>query len=694
MNVYHPENLSKLKEAIINWKEKILELLSEKQYHHNEKVYLITQEYLERYEENIINPLRADNLKKVYSISNETYNLYYQLNSNKIKDLPKIFPLTEKIYNSFKKLEMNKDNNNFKENIYFVAESEESFIKILLNGANGNNNGLLYLFYFEYCGNLRQGFLEIKNMNSDILAEFIKNGPIFFLKDKTGKHLGDDEVFIYEDIFELFILRKSEINIEKTRKELETIKQIKLTQSTKLPDKNLIEKTFINLINAKKQVKLTNIFNSYIKTKSKKTIVGLENMNFEDDNEEDKYIKASMIKNNNNNNNNNNNIQYLTNSMVENNDNEIYLSNSMFDNSIIKRHSSIISMDDSPQGLIGLTNIGATCYMNATLQCFSNIEYLRTEFLNPDIYIKLESNKEKKMRLSFALAEVLKNLWLKFDDKKSYPPENFKKLISEMNPLFRGIQANDPKDLILFMLETMHSELRTVNINIAVNNNFVPNEHNLLEVYQDFANYYLSKNKSIIFDIFYGCTNIVTACRNCGSEIHNVQVNNIVFFPLEEVRKYKKKDTNTPVTLMDCFEYNQRYDIYQPYFCNNCYNNNSIAMSFTRYLYSPKVLIMNLNRGKGIQFNVKINFEEFIDIRNFVYCTDSPYKYELIGVICHFGESGMSGHFIAFCKHFSLKGDKWYKFNDAFVEECTFDNVKNSGMPYVLFYSYLDVAES
>ena len=276
MNVYHPENLSKLKEELINWKEKILELLSEKQYHHNEKVYLITQEYLERYEKNIINPLRADNLKKVNSISNETYNLCCQFKSKKIKDLPKIFPLTEKIYNSFKKLEMNKDNNNFQENIYFVAESEESFIKILLNGANGNNNGLLYLFYFEYCGNLRQGFLEIKNMNSDILAEFIKNGPIFFLKDKTGKHLGDDEVFICEDIFELFILRKSEINIEKTRKELETIKQIKLTQSTKLPDKNLIEKTFINLINAKKQLKLTNIFNSYIKQNQKKPLLDLK----------------------------------------------------------------------------------------------------------------------------------------------------------------------------------------------------------------------------------------------------------------------------------------------------------------------------------------------------------------------------------------------------------------------------------
>ena len=31
----------------------------------------------------------------------------------------------------------------------------------------------------------------------------------------------------------------------------------------------------------------------------------------------------------------------------------------------------------STPGIIGLLNIGATCYMNATLQCFSNITRLR-----------------------------------------------------------------------------------------------------------------------------------------------------------------------------------------------------------------------------------------------------------------------------------------------------------------------------
>ena len=676
----YPEILMQLKESLTDWKEKILEILSKKNYHHNVKIYLITQNYLDTYENNIINTLNTDYLQRMNSIFIESYNLFQLFSKNNyINNLPKIFPLNEINYDLFKKLAINKDNNNFQESNYLVGEFKELFLQISLS------NGL-YLFYFEYKGNLRQGFLKIKDINSlnNIMYKFELSGPLFFIKDKTGINLDDNELFISNDCFELFILKKTEINIEKTKKELEKIKERKFSNSTRLPNNDLIQKTFINIINSKKVDKLTNIFNSCNKINSlKKCTVGKENLYIEEYNEDDKQMQASIIKNNNN-----NQDIYLSDSMIEDNNNDIYLTSSMFMNkSYIKRHSSIISEDDSSEGLIGLQNIGATCYMNATLQCFSNTYYLRSVFISPEFYDKLDQNKSKN-RLSFALAEVLKNLWIKCDGKKSYPPENFKKLISEMNPLFRGIEANDPKDLILFMLETMHSELKTINKDITVNNNFIPNEHNLSEVYQDFANYYLSKNKSIIFDTFYGCTNIVTSCLYCKSEIHNVQVNNILFFPLEEVRKYKKKNSNTPVTLIECFEYNQRYDTYPSYYCNSCHNNNSTAISFTRYIYSPKVLIINLNRGKGIQYDVKINFEEIIDIKNFVF-NQSPYKYELMGVICHFGESSMSGHFIAFCKHFSYKGDKWYKFNDAFVDECTFDDVKNSGMPYVLFYSYL-----
>ena len=50
----------------------------------------------------------------------------------------------------------------------------------------------------------------------------------------------------------------------------------------------------------------------------------------------------------------------------------------------------------------------------------------------------------------------------------------------------------------------MHNELKTKDPNIIVDNNLITNDHILEEVYKDLSNYYLSKNKSMIFNIFFG----------------------------------------------------------------------------------------------------------------------------------------------------------------------------------------------
>ena len=98
--------------------------------------------------------------------------------------------------------------------------------------------------------------------------------------------------------------------------------------------------------------------------------------------------------------------------------------------------------------------------MNATLQCFSNVVRLRTLLLDTKIYQEIEIGKNSDKILSFAFAEVLKNLWENLNIK-FYSPEYFKKVISDMNPMFKGVAANDSKDLILFMLENIHKELNT-----------------------------------------------------------------------------------------------------------------------------------------------------------------------------------------------------------------------------------------
>ena len=49
----------------------------------------------------------------------------------------------------------------------------------------------------------------------------------------------------------------------------------------------------------------------------------------------------------------------------------------------------------------------------------------------------------------------------------------------------------------------------------------------------------------------------------------------------------------------------------------------------------------------------------------------------------------MNGHFIAFCRGIEDK-EQWYKLNDSIVTKAQFSDIKNAGMPYVLFYENAD----
>ena len=88
-------------------------------------------------------------------------------------------------------------------------------------------------------------------------------------------------------------------------------------------------------------------------------------------------------------------------------------------------------------------------------------------------------------------------------------------------------------------------------------------------------------------------------------------------------------------------------------YCNNC-KSMSDNINYSKLIMSPNYLIINLNRGKGLQFDIKINFDEYLNINKFLYLKDKDIHsfYKLIGIVTYFGPSSMSGHYIAFCKSF------------------------------------------
>ena len=368
--------------------------------------------------------------------------------------------------------------------------------------------------------------------------------------------------------------------------------------------------------------------------------------------------------------------------------------------------------------LIGLQNIGATCYMNATLQCFCHIEKFINFFKYNYQIINIVKTNKNNLSSSFKL--LIEKLWPNNinsnslnNKNKNYAPEDFKNKISKMNPLFEGIAANDAKDLVNFIIMTLHEELNKAN-NINLNNNVIIDQTNKMALFQNFAQNFTNNNQSIISDLFYSMNCNITECSNCNIKLYNYQIYFFLVFPLEEVRKFKNQynnnynynnqfnfylqnnyniqNNNNEVNIYDCFNYDQKVTIMSgdnSMYCNYCKTNCSSSM-YTYLVTGPEILILLLNRGKGIEFNIKIYFEEYLNLYNYIEYKNTGFNCGLIGVITHIGESGVSGRFIAYCK--DPITEKWHKYNDSIVNEVKDfqKEVINFAMPYLLFYQKIN----
>jgi len=172
--------------------------------------------------------------------------------------------------------------------------------------------------------------------------------------------------------------------------------------------------------------------------------------------------------------------------------------------------------------------------MNPTLQCFCHID----KFVDYFKYSSELNGKEKdKYRLTLSFKELIDNLWPdKIDpSKKNYPPNEFKETISEMNPLFKGIAANDAKDLVNFIIMTLYLELSG-----DTNSQFggVTEVGNTTSILNDKL-----IAKTIVGEIFYGINFTESQCTNCKGPMQiNYQSFFFLIFPLEDVRKYKENN--------------------------------------------------------------------------------------------------------------------------------------------------------
>ena len=335
----------------------------------------------------------------------------------------------------------------------------------------------------------------------------------------------------------------------------------------------------------------------------------------------------------------------------------------------------------STPGVIGLSNKGGFSCINAVIQCLSNILRLRIELISNGFYKELENNKTNKTKLSFYFAEVLKNLWENLN-QRIYDHKNFINILYNMNQNFNK-DYDEPKKIINFLFDKIHKELNKPKSNNNELSLFLFQNNNKYKMdFNSFKLNFENKNNSIITKEFNGYSNHINGCFNCSLKLSETFENfEILNFSLDEIRKFKKYNFNY-VNIYECFEYYQRKE----YLPSNCYNCGKNIINFKELLIMPQTLIINFEYQNFLQNSVNVVFEEYLNLKNYIrFNNNSPYYYELIGVICSINSNEKRNHYISYCKN--IDNCEWYQYNDDKVTKSSFKEI--SCQPHILFFSYM-----
>ncbi|XP_055338032.1 ubiquitin carboxyl-terminal hydrolase 15-like [Paramacrobiotus metropolitanus] len=195
------------------------------------------------------------------------------------------------------------------------------------------------------------------------------------------------------------------------------------------------------------------------------------------------------------------------------------LRSSQQNRSDISSWSIVSRLDDSSSqqpGLVGLGNLGNTCFMNSSLQCISNIPELTKYFVTKDYEKDLNTDNPlgKGGEVAKTYADLVTQIWMPSRGGVIYPSK-FKSIMSRYTHLFNGAQQ-DSQESMQFIIDCLHEDLNRIRKKPykEQNDEEDPNKSDAEKASESWEAY-TARNSSVIVDLFCGQVRSVLKCPDC-----------------------------------------------------------------------------------------------------------------------------------------------------------------------------------
>jgi ubiquitin C-terminal hydrolase len=338
------------------------------------------------------------------------------------------------------------------------------------------------------------------------------------------------------------------------------------------------------------------------------------------------------------------------------------------------------------KGIVGLTNIGNTCYGNASLQALRHQVDL-TIFMLQEKHLDIIKRKKKseKMVLLESYGKLVKSLWM--GEGGTVATRDFwgamiPAAMKEGFEQFRIPIPHDAQEFLVFVIDQLHEALaEEVIMTIHTPHGNSPKIKDAKSALSFWKSTFENKYSPIV-ELLAGLIRKSVVCEGCKEESVTWET-----FHMNSVSVPKVGVEGETLSIIDLMRNDCKGETIDEYACDKCKPNRHSATVVRAYWRLGNWVIVTLKRNEnnGRKINRVIDVPKTICFGEVFHPnseeTSVNASYELFATVNHHGNSN-GGHYTSYAKH-SVSG-KWVLYDDESGVEVP-DVIINSST-YIVMY--------